>query len=998
MRLPLAVLALCALIALPASASTYNVNSPGDSPDLVPGDDACDAGLTFCTLRAAIMESNAHAGTDTINVPLTGTITPASLLPPLTEPVNIVGNALPGMPLITLDGSGTLAVGLDFAAGADASQLSKFEVRNFTDTNVSIAADGVQLTLNFLGTLSGGSSGTGVRVTSTAAGTEIGSPFFENVISGNGIGVEVIGASSTLIQANRIGVDWAGTTAVPNGVGIVVTNASFTTIGGHPAVFNIISGNSVDGVRLDGSTNTLVGGNLIGTDATGLLPVPNGDLGIRANGTDDTIGNATLRNVISGNTGAGILLTGTQTTLNNNFIGLGADGLITIPNQWGIVEMGTGSAIGGASLTPNVISGNLLDGMLVNPSSVNARIRNNYIGTDAFAAGPDPNGQNGIRGDDATGVIIGGSLPGEGNIISGNKVEGIAGGFSNTTIAGNRIGLNILGLGAVPNGENGIELSTGSGVTIGRGNTISGNTENGIALNGSVTGVIIDGNFIGTVIDGGGSLGNTLSGIELLNVSGVDITDNIISGNFQAGVDFRGTTNDVEVYRNIIGRGPTSAGALPNMQEGLRIRDLSSGITVGGVLDGNIIASNIAPFGGILVTPTATALIRANSIFDNGGLGIDLHGDGVTPNDAGDGDTGGNALQNFPDVTSVVSDATESYIAGTLNSTPSTTFPLDFFTNATPDPSGFGEGQTYIGTLTVTTDATGNVPFLFIGPPLAAGTIVTATATAATGTSEFAENMAAAPLATIQFSSATYAAAEGDGSATITVTRSGDLTAISSIQYATSDGTANDGTDYTGASGTLTFLPGEDTLTFNVPILDDTIDETDETVTLTLSNPTIALLGAPATATLTITDDDPAPSISIDDVSLNEETGTFTFTLTLSNPSASVVAVSYATADGTATAGSDYTAATDTLTFAPGDTSETFTVTVLADTNSEADEMFFVNLSGATNATIGDAQGVGTIVNDDAAAAAEAIPTLSETLLMALCALLAAAAWWKVQV
>src|SRR5205085_6098036 len=135
---------------------------------------------------------------------------------------------------------------------------------------------------------------------------------------------------------------------------------------------------------------------------------------------------------------------------------------------------------------------------------------------------------------------------------------------------------------------------------------------------------------------------------------------------------------------------------------------------------------------------------RGNSIFGNAGLGIDLNADGVTANDTGDADTGPNNLQNFPVLTGAIPGATTA-VKGTFNGAASTTFTLDFYANPTGDPTGFGEGQIYLGALTVTTDASGNASYSGV---LSAATTyhqaVTATATDAAGnTSEFAANFLA---------------------------------------------------------------------------------------------------------------------------------------------------------------------------------------------------------------------------------------------------------------
>lgn len=635
------------------------------------------------------------------------------------------------------------------------------------------------------------------------------------------------------------------------------------------------------------------------------------------------------------------------------------------------MELGTNSVIGTAT-SGNVISGNVTDGIQVNAPSRFAAIRNNIIGLDAAGVVAVPNGFNGISGDGAN-ATIGGSAAGEGNVISGNTVNGISAVFSGAQIHGNIVGLNAAGTAPVPNGLHGIFLSSGSGTAIGTpgggANTVSGHlTGAGILIQDFATAVSITGNRLGTDVTSNVAIPNR-AGVEVLNASGVTIDANVISGNAEAGVDVRGTSSLVVLTSNLIGRNAGNSAAVPNIDTAVVVRDTASA-SIGVVGAGNVIASNTSHNGAVAVAGGATAIIRANSIFDNLNLGIDLESNFVTPNDSLDADSGPNTLQNYPVLSSTVSSATESYIGGTLHSTPSTTFTLDFFSNTVPDPSGFGEGETYLGSMSVTTDASGNASFIYVGPPLGAGVFVTSTATAPTGTSEFSGNGTVAPVATIEFSSATYTAGESDGTATITVTRTGDLTATSTVNYATTDGTAVAGSDYSTTTGTLTFGPGVASQTFAVPILADTTDEPDEAVVLTLSSPTVAVLGSPATATLTITDDDAAPSITINDVSApetNAGTTAFEFTVTLSNPSASAVTVDYATADGSAAAGSDYTAGTGTLNIPAGATSGTISVAVIGDTAFEADETFFVNLTNPTSSTIADNQGLGTILNDDGA-------------------------------
>nr|WP_308683760.1 putative Ig domain-containing protein [Xanthomonas arboricola] len=189
-----------------------------------------------------------------------------------------------------------------------------------------------------------------------------------------------------------------------------------------------------------------------------------------------------------------------------------------------------------------------------------------------------------------------------------------------------------------------------------------------------------------------------------------------------------------------------------------------------------------------------------------------------------------------------------------------------------------------------------------------------------------------------------------------------------SFDIATADGTATAGVDYVASSLTGQTIPaGSSSATFTVLVNGDTLSEPDETFFVNISNVTGASV-ADAQGQGTIVNDDALPALSIDDVSVNEGnsgTTTATFTVSLSAASGQTVSVNYATANGTATAGSDYVARSGTLTFAPGVTTQGVAITVNGDTAVEPNETFSVGLSGASNASIARATGTGTIVNDD---------------------------------
>ena len=222
---------------------------------------------------------------------------------------------------------------------------------------------------------------------------------------------------------------------------------------------------------------------------------------------------------------------------------------------------------------------------------------------------------------------------------------------------------------------------------------------------------------------------------------------------------------------------------------------------------------------------------------------------------------------------------------------------------------------------------------------------------------------------TISFSDPVYSSSEGTGSATITVTLSGDTAFAASVQYATANGSATAGADYTTASGPLTFLPGVSTQTFAVSILDDDLIEGDETVLLSLADPVSATLGT-ASAELNIVDDEGQPTLSISDVSAGESDGIIVFDVSLSFATTFDVSVDYATSDGPAgpggaAAGTDYAHTAGTLDIPAGLTQAQIEVPILQDGFYEGDEVFSVELDNPANADLGDALGQGTVVDDE---------------------------------
>ncbi|MEX2557304.1 MAG: Calx-beta domain-containing protein [Actinomycetota bacterium] len=203
--------------------------------------------------------------------------------------------------------------------------------------------------------------------------------------------------------------------------------------------------------------------------------------------------------------------------------------------------------------------------------------------------------------------------------------------------------------------------------------------------------------------------------------------------------------------------------------------------------------------------------------------------------------------------------------------------------------------------------------------------------------------------------------------ATFTVSISPPAGGPVEVSWTTADGTAVAPGDYQAVSGTLNFAGGEGSKTIGVTVFGDTDPEVSEVFYVDISSSDV--LVADGRGDGTILNDDSVPAITISDVSLLEGNGGTTsiasLVVTLSNPSGATVMVSYATADGSAKAPSDYTATSGILTFAPGEVSKTVDVSISGDMLTERDESFFLNLSNASGASIADAQGKCTILNDE---------------------------------
>jgi uncharacterized repeat protein (TIGR01451 family) len=633
------------------------------------------------SLRTAINQANAAPGsTIDFQIPGSGvqTIALTAALPMITQPMTIDATSQPGYagsPLVELNGTGAGANdGLDVMA-----------------SNVTIKG----LAINRF-------KGAGIKLLG---------------------GAKLASTSSNIIEYNDIGTDPTGQIAEGNGGdGVLVTYNNNANLIAN----NVISGNAGNGIFLNGfngapalgvnpnpaTTGDIIFGNMIGTNANGTVGLGNALFGVNIFDAPQTqIGgpSAAHRNIISANTAGGIELGyGVGSLVQGNYIGPDATGTValasgvnnTLQARGILITYASNVVIGGtAPGDGNVISGNLGNGIdsnpALNPIPTNDVIQGNLVGTDATGTKPLGNGQDGIYVSGPTGVLIGGTTPGSGNVISNNLGNGINTypSASGLTIQGNYIGTDVTGTQAAGNAKAGVYIWSPVGVliggtTLGSGNVISSNGGNGIDTFTAAQTLTIEGNNIGTDVTGFKALGNVGAGINAT------------------------------------------------------IANVSIGGTATGT--GNIIANNGTGTGGthlagIKVTASPVS-VQGNSIYGNALKGIDLNG--------GQGNFG----QPAPILSSASSSLTTATIAGTLAGVPLTTYTIQFYASTAADPNGKVEGQTYLGSTTVTTDNTGlgNIN-ASLSAPIPSGLLVTATATDPNGNvSEFS---AAVTAAGAQFSS-----------------------------------------------------------------------------------------------------------------------------------------------------------------------------------------------------------------------------------------------------
>jgi uncharacterized repeat protein (TIGR01451 family) len=758
------------------------------------------------SLRSAMLAANTVAGPNQIlfNIPGAGvhTITPLSALPPISEIVTLDGYSQPG------SSPNTLAVGDDavidieldgetagpgvnaLAIGSGSTTVRGLAINRFGGVAFYLTGgNGDVIAGNFIATDPTGTSGfanaTQGGIQSYISDLTVGgtSPADRNIVSASyTFGIDLFDGQGDRILNNYVGTDKTGTAALGNRfTGIYLRGAGGVIVGGTTiAERNVVSGGRSDGITAETAAN-LIQGNYIGTDASGTATLGNRGSGLVLDNGGSTVGGTApgAGNLISGNAQAGINIhfsapTAPGNVVEGNLIGTDKTGTLAIPNGGDGVNIGNGggggfnNTIGGTTpAARNIISGNVGNGISSGGTGSANVIVGNYVGVDITGLVALPNSGEGVDAYGSSNITIGGTAAGAGNVIAANKLDGVFIFSPRVVVQGNLIGLGSDGVTPLGNGAAGIityfDTQIG-GTTPAARNIISANGSHGVVVKGGTAMAVIQGNFIGTDVSGMLARGNTGYGVDIDSISnntigGADAgAGNVIAAN--------GTSNTRD-GNGVVPGGILISAAGGNLIQGNQIGlaadgttalgNRGSGVFLGFGATNNTIRRNTIAFnaaagaargaGVSIVSGNSTGnVLDANSIFSNAGLGIDLGNDGPTPNTPGGPHTGPNDLQNDPVIASATSGNETVTFGGTLDSTPATTFRLEFFSNHAADPSGFDEGEIFLGSAMVTTDANGKATFSV--ETIDFGGTYSATATDPAGnTSEFSATFPQTPSA-----------------------------------------------------------------------------------------------------------------------------------------------------------------------------------------------------------------------------------------------------------
>ena len=822
------------------------------------------------SLREAILNANATPGIDTVsfNIPGGGikNIKLLTALPDVTEQIIIDATTQPGYagsPLIEVDGAISNGNGLTIKASN--STVKGLAIINFgngiglwLNASNNNVVQGNYIGVDATGTVARANN-VGISVT-TSSNNLIGgtTAAARNVISSNRFtGIEING-NSNLIQGNFIGTNAAGTVALNNNNGINIGSPQFmnNVIGGTaPGAGNLISGNSR--AIFASGTGTIIQGNLVGTDVTGTIRLPNSS-GISAFGENILVGGQTAaaRNIISGNNSEGISIGGTGTVLQGNYIGTDITGTVALNNGTGVLASNSALIGGTVAAARNVIGGNQFSnvqlGFNSNPNS-GVTVQGNYIGTDVtgtLALSPNAIGVAISNGQH----LVGGTTAGAGNVISGNNRGVIIGGTSSgpgNVVQGNLIGLNALGTGPVPNTAEGISISDSVNNIIGGPQAGAGNK---IAFNGSQGVVVFFGS--GNSIRGNSIFSNGTLGIDL-GGDGVTVND----------------TNDSDVGANQLQNFPVltsvqSNGGNTTIQGTLK----SSSNTIfqidfysSAALDASGNGEGAQFFGTTSVTTDGNGDATINvTIGQSLASGHAITATATDPNgntsefSAGDETAARGSAQFSVSTFTLIEDIGLATITVRRVGGSAGTLTVDF---ATADITAIA-GQDYTSTSGTLNFGNGETIKTFQIPITEDANTETAETFKVTLTASTVEALAAPSVMVItildrttvpQLFMSNVNVVEGGPGTTTQALFALNLTAATgrtiSVTYASLNGSATGGTtcgtpgiDYESVSGTVTFQPGQAAMVIPVKICGDSSAEANETFGISLTKPVNATL------------------------------------------------------------------------------------------------------------------------------------------------------------
>lgn len=761
MKQILVAVVFCLVLTGLAGATTFVVNTNRDTHDATPGDgvaaDLSGQADSSCSLRAAVEEANALPGADTILVPGSIGTFYLSLGSLCLQDNRTVIRGQSGRPLI--DGVGNPINLASVLVEADSCEIRGLELRRSRgDAIVVFGSD------NRLG---GENAGDGLVLTGNC------------LDNSNGAAVRFSGSGAVrnTLLGSYLGITANGITPGGNPYGVVIEyQASYNLVGGQTrSGRNTISGNTDWGVMLlGGSHHNEVTGNYIGPDSTGNSGPGNysGGIALLSGSSDNLIGGSELStgNLISANSGPGVKLSGTSVSgnqVNGNIIGPAASGMMYLGNGGDgilITDGSHGNLIGGAGAgSGNLISDNAGSGIRLTGGNVSENlITANWIGLSLDGYGALGNGW--IEGDGilidsgANANTIGGSEGTLRNVIAANYRFGAhidGNGTNDNTILGNYIGLNATGTSSSGNSvgvciSGGAQYNMVGGLTSASGNVISGNRSEdfpygcGVLIYGPGTAFNqVSANYIGLDASGLTPRRNGTGGIIIgpgaqYNLIGGDseTAGNVISGNGIDDVPLDGRAAGIHIFGastafnriegNLIGLDPTGQVVLGNAGHGIGIYSGAHDNTIGGETSHqtNQIVGNEGA--GVFIAGQSTAgnLIRYNVTRENLGLGIDIR------------DSAQNGIWP-PEITRVAQLNTPGPRLVSGHTAPPDAR-IDIYAVDSPDPSGAGEGESYLAYTFA--DAGGQFEFYLPSGP-AAPIILTAVATDANGNSSgFSKN------------------------------------------------------------------------------------------------------------------------------------------------------------------------------------------------------------------------------------------------------------------